>query len=50
VLGALANVAHERARAGEAHNYLSQALEQASRSGAAELVASLEDMRRAWAS
>jgi serine/threonine-protein kinase len=50
VLGALANVAHERARAGEAHNYLSEALEQASKSGAVELVASLEDMRRAWAS
>lgn len=50
VLGALANVAHERARAGEAHNYLSEALEQASRSGSMELVASLEDMRRAWAS
>jgi serine/threonine-protein kinase len=50
VLGALANVAHERARAGEAQNYLSEALEQASRSGAVEVVASLEDMRRAWAS
>jgi serine/threonine-protein kinase len=50
VLGALANVAHERARSGEAHNYLSEALEQASRSGALELVATLEDMRRAWAS
>jgi serine/threonine protein kinase/tetratricopeptide (TPR) repeat protein len=50
VLAALATVAHERARAGEANNYLSEALEQASRSGAVELVASLEDMRRAWAS
>jgi serine/threonine-protein kinase len=50
VLGALANVAHERARSGEADNYLSQALEQASRSGAVELVATLEDLRRAWAS
>jgi serine/threonine-protein kinase len=50
VLGALANVAHERARSGEAQNYLSEALEQASRSGALELVASLEDLRRAWAS
>ncbi|HMI85910.1 MAG TPA: protein kinase [Polyangiaceae bacterium] len=50
VLGALATVAHERARSGDAHNYLSEALEQASKSGAVELVASLEDMRRAWAS
>jgi serine/threonine protein kinase len=50
VLAALANVAHERARSGEAQNYLSEALEQASRSGALELVASLEDLRRAWAS
>jgi len=50
VLGALANVAHERARSGEAHNYLSEALEQASKSGAVELIATLEDMRRAWAS
>jgi serine/threonine protein kinase len=50
VLGALANVAHERARSGEANNFLTDALEQASRSGAVELIASLEDMRRAWAS
>jgi serine/threonine-protein kinase len=50
VLCALATVAHERARSSEAHNYLSEALEQASKSGAVELIASLEDMRRAWAS
>jgi serine/threonine protein kinase/tetratricopeptide (TPR) repeat protein len=50
VLRALANVAHERDRSGEALSYLSEALEHASKSGAQELVASLEDMRRAWAS
>jgi serine/threonine-protein kinase len=50
VLCALATVAHERARSGEAQNYLSEALEQASKSGAVDLIASLEDMRRAWAS
>jgi serine/threonine-protein kinase len=50
VLRALANVAHERDRSGEALSYLSEALEHASRSGAQELIASLEDMRRAWAS
>jgi serine/threonine-protein kinase len=50
VLRALANVAHERDRSGEALSYLSEALEHAARSGAHELIASLEDMRRAWAS
>jgi serine/threonine-protein kinase len=50
VLRALASVAHARERGGEALGYLSEALEQAARSGAAELVTSLEDMRRAWAS
>ncbi|HEX9295406.1 MAG TPA: protein kinase [Polyangiaceae bacterium] len=50
VLRALATVAHERDRSGEALSYLREALEHASRSGAHELVASLEDMRRAWAS
>ena len=50
VLRALANVAHERERAGEALGYLHEALEIASTTGAHDLVASLEDMRRAWAS
>jgi serine/threonine-protein kinase len=50
VLRALASVAHERERAREAMGYLSEAIEHASRSGADELIASLEDMRRAWAS
>jgi serine/threonine-protein kinase len=50
VLRALASVAHERERAGEALGFLHEALELASNSGAMELVASLEDMRRAWAS
>jgi serine/threonine-protein kinase len=50
VLRALANVAHERDRSGEAMGYLHEALELASSSGSHDLVASLEDMRRAWAS
>jgi serine/threonine-protein kinase len=50
VLQALASVAHERERSGEALGFLSEALEHASKSGAKELVASLEDMRRTWAS
>jgi serine/threonine-protein kinase len=50
VLRALANVAHERERSGEALGYLSEALEHAARSGAQDLLASLEDMRRSWAS
>ena len=50
VLRALANVAHGRDRSGEALGYLDEALELASSSGSHELVASLEDMRRAWAS
>jgi serine/threonine-protein kinase len=50
VLRALANVAHERDRSGEAMGYLHEALELASNSGSHDLVASLEDMRRAWAS
>ncbi|HKQ71250.1 MAG TPA: hypothetical protein VJT73_18025, partial [Polyangiaceae bacterium] len=49
VLRALANVAHERDRSGEALGYLHEALEHAARSGAHELIASLEDMRRDWA-
>jgi serine/threonine-protein kinase len=50
VLRALANVAHERERAGEALGYLHEALELASSSGSDDLVESLEDMRRIWAS
>jgi tetratricopeptide (TPR) repeat protein len=50
VLRALANVAHERERAGEALGYLHEALELASNSGSHDLVESLEDMRRTWAS
>jgi serine/threonine-protein kinase len=50
VLRALANVAHERERAGEALGYLHEALELASSSGSHDLVESLEDMRRTWAS
>ncbi len=50
VLRALANVAHERERSGEALGYLHEALELASNSGSDELIASLEDMRRTWAS
>jgi serine/threonine-protein kinase len=50
VLRALAKVAHDRARSGEAMGLLSEALEHATRSGEHELVESLEDLRRAWAS
>jgi len=50
VLRELASVAHERDRSGEALGYLREALEIASTSGSHDLVASLEDMRRAWAS
>jgi tetratricopeptide (TPR) repeat protein len=50
VLRALANVAHERERSGEALGYLHEALELASNTGSHDLVASLEDMRRTWAS
>jgi serine/threonine-protein kinase len=50
VLRALANVAHERDRSGEAMGYLHEALQIASSSGSHDLVASLEDMRRTWAS
>jgi serine/threonine-protein kinase len=49
VLGALAHVAHERDRRQEARDYLREALELASRSGAHELVTSLETLRRAIA-
>ncbi|HEY8041399.1 MAG TPA: protein kinase [Polyangiaceae bacterium] len=49
VLGALAHVAHDRDRRQEARDYLREALELASRSGAHELVSSLETLRRAIA-
>ena len=49
VLAALAHVAHGRERWQEARDYLRQALELASRSGARELVTSLETLRRAIA-
>jgi serine/threonine-protein kinase len=49
VLGALAHVAHGRDRRQEARDYLREALELASRSGAHELVTSLETLRRAIA-
>jgi serine/threonine protein kinase/tetratricopeptide (TPR) repeat protein len=50
VLGALAHVAHGRERRQEARDYLREALELASRSGAPELVTSLETLRRSMAS
>jgi serine/threonine-protein kinase len=49
VLAALAHVAHGRDRRQEARDYLRQALELASKSGARELVTSLETLRRAIA-
>jgi len=49
VLGALAHVAHGRDRRQEARDYLREALDLASRSGAHELVTSLESLRRAIA-
>ncbi|HZU84434.1 MAG TPA: protein kinase [Polyangiaceae bacterium] len=49
VLGALAHVVHGRDRRQEARDYLREALELASRSGAHELVTSLETLRRAIA-
>jgi serine/threonine-protein kinase len=50
VLGALAHVAHGRERRQEARDYLREALELAFRSGAPELVTSLETLRRSMAS
>jgi serine/threonine protein kinase/tetratricopeptide (TPR) repeat protein len=50
VLGALAGVAHGRDRRQDARHYLTEALELASSSGARELIASLETLRRAIAS
>jgi serine/threonine-protein kinase len=49
VLGALAHVAHGRDRRQEARDYLREALDLASRSGAHELVSSLEVLRRSMA-
>jgi serine/threonine-protein kinase len=49
VLATLAHVAHARDRLQEARDYLRQALELASRSGARELLTSLETLRRAIA-
>ncbi len=48
VLGALAHVAHGRDRRQDAREYLREALELASRSGAGELIASLETLRRSF--
>ncbi len=50
VLGVLAHVAHGRDRRQEARDYLNEALDIASRSGAHELVTSLETLRRSLAS
>ena len=47
VLGALAHVAHGRQRPQEAHAYLREALELATRSNSKDLLTSLEDLQRA---
>lgn len=49
ILGVLAHVAHKRERAKDAVMFFAQALENARAHGAADLVASLEKMRRDWA-
>jgi serine/threonine-protein kinase len=49
VLGALAHVAHGRQRSQEAQAYLQEALDLARRSGAKDLISSLEDLKRAIA-
>jgi serine/threonine-protein kinase len=49
VLGALATVAHGRQRDQEAQGYLKEALDLAKKSGAQDLVSSLEDLKRAIA-
>lgn len=49
VLGALAHVAHGRQRDQEAQGYLKEALDLAKKSGAQDLVSSLEDLKRAIA-
>jgi tRNA A-37 threonylcarbamoyl transferase component Bud32 len=50
VLGSLAQVAYGRQRSAEAIGYIDQAIEAARQSGAHDLVTSLTDTRRAWAS
>jgi serine/threonine protein kinase len=50
VLGALASVAHGRDRSGDALRYLTEAIEQAAKSGEHDLVESLEGVLREWAS
>jgi len=50
VLGALAHVAHGRQRAEDALHYIDEAIDTARRSGAHDLVSTLNDTRRAWAS
>jgi tRNA A-37 threonylcarbamoyl transferase component Bud32 len=50
VLSALAHVAHGRQRDSEAFGYIDQAIEAARQSGSHDMVSSLTDTRRAWAS
>lgn len=50
VLGSLAQVAHGRQRSSEALGYIDEAIETARQSGAFDLVTTLTDTRRAWAS
>jgi len=50
VLSALAHVAHGRHRAHEALGYIEQAIIAAKHSNEPELVSSLNDTRRVWAS
>jgi serine/threonine-protein kinase len=50
VLGSLAHVAHGRQRPKEALGFIDQAIETARQSGAFDLVTSLNDTRKAWAS
>ncbi|MEB2310663.1 MAG: protein kinase [Sorangiineae bacterium] len=50
VLSALAQVAHGRHRSSEALGYIDEAIANARQSGAQELVSSLSDTRRSWAS
>jgi tetratricopeptide (TPR) repeat protein len=50
VLGSLAHVAHGRQRPKEAIGFIDQAIETARQSGAFDLVTSLNDTRKSWAS
>ncbi|MFO7177124.1 MAG: protein kinase [Pseudomonadota bacterium] len=50
LLSALAHVAYGRRRSGEALGYIEQAIEVARRSGAHDLLSTLNDTRRIWAS